>query len=690
MSQTKDAVVRVQTLSGAWENLGSDRAHGIWPEGVTATADHWGPSKASFSLHRDPGVAWPDIAAFTPVEIEIGGVLVWDGRIKETPMSQSSRVINVQCEGWQYHLDDDVYQRAYVHAKLADYKDVRGMPGAPLGASAYNAAGQVTADGGQVYLAWTNGTPLVANAQVGAIVDLGSAGAKRVVLSWESSNNTAALQFYIQGTNTPSSNSGVYENLGFIGLNSGPSGTSAFTFTSTWRYLSVNLYNPAFVGATGADHWIKFTAIKVFADTAYESANESVLKATAIIPDALDRATLLLSDDRSGIDPDATVTFAFPEFAPDGAKTAREIWSAANAVHDYDSKIAVRRRPIFRPKPSAALVEIGEWPGCSVEDASANSGEEIYNRVIVEGTTANGEKLVIERAASQGADVVGEPVTSPAPNNPSFATDTTSWTAAGGSTITRETTPGLYDTFPASGRWERTARPLLAAGDTLTETFTGTFLAGTAYILTIRLRARDVPTVVDLEFGATGDRVAAAVKVPDLVFATSTVTWTPTADQTAVTMLLRATTDTLEIYVDSLSLAVAKPTLVDRRGFRRTHILSVKNSLTPELGAQIGDVWLDAHRTTPFKGSARIAGDRAAREIATGRSVPPEQLLLRTGELLRLADRIDPDTGGHGRDGRIAEVTYSANDNSASVALDSRRTSHEALLERLAVVVGST
>lgn len=111
--------------------------------------------------------------------------------------------------------------------------------------------------------------------------------------------------------------------------------------------------------------------------------------------------------------------------------------------------------------------------------------------------------------------------------------------------------------------------------------------------------------------------------------------------------------------------------------------------MTPELGQQIGDTWLGAHRTTPLKGTVEIVGDGGARQILTGASVPPEQLLLKTGDLIRLAHRTDPDyAAGQGRDGRIAEVTYVPATDTATVAIDNRRQNVEALLERLAVVSG--
>ena len=138
-----------------------------------------------------------------------------------------------------------------------------------------------------------------------------------------------------------------------------------------------------------------------------------------------------------------------------------------------------------------------------------------------------------------------------------------------------------------------------------------------------------------------------------------------------------------------MAISVAQPTLVDRRGFRRTHVLPVKSSLTEPLGQQIGDIWLRAHRTTPLKGTVKLSGDGAVRDILTGRDIGPEELLSMTGDLMRLSHRIDPDTGGQGRDGRIAEVRYDPRTDEATVTLDSRRNSVDALLERLAVVVGS-
>ena len=76
----KDVSVRLQSLDGVWEVCGSDHARGIIPENVELRSDQWGSSRATFDLRRNPKEFWPDIGAFTPVEIEIGGARVWSGR----------------------------------------------------------------------------------------------------------------------------------------------------------------------------------------------------------------------------------------------------------------------------------------------------------------------------------------------------------------------------------------------------------------------------------------------------------------------------------------------------------------------------------------------------------------------------------------------------------------------------------
>ncbi len=695
MGQDKTVTIRMQTLDGVWETVGTDRLRGVWPENDSYTADEWGPSKCSFDLRRDPGAIFPDLSAWTPCEVEIAGVLVWDGRVKETPVREVERVVNVQGAGWQYHLDDDQYERVYAHTRLGDYRDARSFPQAPLsGSVAVRRNGVVEAGNGAIVLGFAAGASVTQGDGAAAILDLGPGStAKRVVVEYENQGITAGVyNFYVQGMDSPGQiiTAGELPVAVDVAVTAGP---QAGTLSTARRYIGLLLYKAVTGTATEtADRLVRVTACKVFADTAYESGNASALKATQIISDALDRATILLSDDRSGIDPDGTVTFNFPEFALAGQRTPREVIEAADSVHGYRKQIAVGRRPIFTPRPAVPLVEIGAWPGSEFDDPSENDGEEIYSRVIVEGTGADGSPMTVARASSQLDDVIHEPITSPAPDNPSFATDAANWTASSPSVITRTTTGGLFDSSPAGGKWDRAGNPT-ELGDALETTFTGTFQVGATYTLHVAFgyqAPKQGGGGVDVTFGAAGDR--AITTWPDTAggsFTVVTIAWTPASTQTSgVTLMLTARARTAWL-IDTLALTVATPTLVDRRGFVRTHTLPVQCGLTLELGKQIGDVFLAAHRTTPLKGTVKVTGNQACRKIQTGAGVPAEQLLLMTGELLRLSHRTDPDTGGHCRDGRIAEVTYTPATDSAVVALDSRRTSHEALLKRLAVVVGS-
>jgi hypothetical protein len=100
----------------------------------------------------------------------------------------------------------------------------------------------------------------------------------------------------------------------------------------------------------------------------------------------------------------------------------------------------------------------------------------------------------------------------------------------------------------------------------------------------------------------------------------------------------------------------------------------------------IGDAWLYQHLRAQFKGSITVKTPTSLRDYATGDSVHPSRLILQAGELIRLSDRIDPDTGQIGRDARIASVTYDHDSESVSVELDNRRDNLQNLLNRIGVV----
>src|SRR4051794_28665505 len=115
-------------MDGVWETCGTDRGGGVVPENMVLSANAWGSDQATFDLRRDPKTLWPDVRAFTPVTVDVGGRRVWSGRVKETPSKDGAdQTLSVTCEGWQYHLDDNVFERVYVHDKLGDYRDQRSF-----------------------------------------------------------------------------------------------------------------------------------------------------------------------------------------------------------------------------------------------------------------------------------------------------------------------------------------------------------------------------------------------------------------------------------------------------------------------------------------------------------------------------------------------------------------------------------
>jgi hypothetical protein len=668
---TTDAVVRLQSLDGTWETCGADRAISVDPESLQMSANEWGPDKAAFDLHRSPVAIWPDIGAFSPVEIEVGGVVVWEGRTGETPTrAGAEQVINVQCDGWQYQLDDDVYQRCYVHSKLTDWKDMRSSPAANL--VKFTSAQQVQAGQGSIVLSFPKETTAGEGTTVGVLLDLGPGGlAKRVVVTLR--GTTFPTGDYNIACRAADSVGGIPGTPGvecyeaWTGDPGSLSGVQAGTFSTACRYVAIFIVNTKTV-TRPTDHTITVTAASIFSDTAFESGNASILHASTVVQDALEKATLLLSDDFSQIE---ATSFAISDFMLGKMTTPREAIEAANAYHNWVAKLLTGRRLSFSERPTDALLEIGAWSGADLQDTSANSGAEIYTRAIVEANGADGTPLVVVRTAQQQPGVLPTTIETPGPENPSFATDTASWSTPG--SLTRNTEAGKYHSAPGCGDW---------GGGELIEACAGAFIAGITYRLAAMLNIA-VGQQVKLEVRAGKESPSATIAGTG-AYQEVSVIWTPQKNHTGVVLAFLGSVGHT-VYVDDLSTKTITPTLADRRGFRRTKVIQVSSAITPVEGSQIADIFLQSHMTTPFKGSAAISPG-GVRTILGGQPVHPSQLLLHTQELLRLSHLTDPDTGGIGRDGTIAEVTYTHKDQKAAVTLDDKRSSFDALLARLAVV----
>lgn len=385
MSET----VRVQALGGKWETLGADRFRGISAENLILSADEWGPAQCTFAIKAEPGAQRPDLLPYAPVEVEIDGILCWTGRVAARPVAE--REHQVQCEGWQFHLDDDQGDRVYVHTRLSDYRDHRSFLTADL--TVWTSGWQIESGDGVIAITLPNGAVSLNGLAGGVTLDLGpSSTARRVVVTLRGGGR-ANFNVQLRAGDIETHTSDETFTL----ATTAPTGdtTYAQTLAADRRYIRFLMNNNTGGSATGDDtSWVRLAAVKVFRSTAYESGNASILEADEVIRDVLGAAPLL--NQATTLIADAT--FAIPEYVTDGSVTPRQVIEQVNAYENYLHRIAGAdlKTLDYRPKPSAPLFEVGSWSGSEFADASV-SGESIYDKVIVEGTGPDGAQVVVVR-----------------------------------------------------------------------------------------------------------------------------------------------------------------------------------------------------------------------------------------------------------------------------------------------------
>lgn len=684
----RQVTVRLKLVGGQWETCGVDRLAGIYPEDVELTADRWGYRSAQFVLRRDPAAIWPDITAFTEVTIDVDGSRAWEGRVTDTPSRDTTdQVITVACEGWQAHLDDGLVDRVWVHDDLTAWKDYRSFPGAPLGSGTnqFPAGYQVNTGDGKISLSIPNGSPMVQNTGVAVILDLGQGRlAKRIVATWASTWTAASMKLYARGV--PDGlfhGASDYADAFLPTLTAGPT-TSAGNLGNGYRYIVLNAMYTAASTTAGLDVTVTLSSVKVFGETAYESGNASVLKASTVISDAIRAGTLKLSADMTGIEEPSSV---LPVYAPDGPRTPREHIDAVNAYHGWSTKIGRERRPIFRARSSAPKYEIGSWSGAEIQDASGGSGQDLFNRVIVTGTDPAGQPVRADVSATSLPRFAMEPASGLAWPNPSFDTNTNDWTPVT-ATLTRTTTAGEYDSSPAGGKLVGSSGVMYV--DTTT---TGTVVAGRLYEAVVRLKAN---TQIDFQsvqvIGSTGAYAQTSGIVGTAAFVTYRVLYRAAPGDTSLTLRVKSSfIGSRTLYLDTVELNQAVRTAPDRAGITRAKQLQVAAPLPSDgVAAQaIGTAWLTDKAATPFRGSLTLTGRQAIRNRLSGQPVPLHQLLADTDELINLTDRVNPDDGTVGRAARISEVTYRPVEDVATVTLDNTRSDFDALLARLQMAGGN-
>lgn len=686
LSATDTATIRAQALDGVWETIGTGRLCGVIPEQIVASWSYpWGDEQLRFSLKAARGASRPDLLPFTPVELEIGGRLVWAGRVIDVPSDDTEHQVTAQ--GWQFHLDDDLFAKAYVLTDLSRWRRRRDHLDTTLGETAVTALGDEQVGGGAIVVSFPDTTVLPAGGTAGVMLDLGpDSRAARVTFAYETSNDNNAAPSMLLDFKAGDAASGA----GAVSLNGGPfalttwgaSGSFSATITSPARYLFVNLYNATGGGAHTmvGDAWARITRAIVYAATGYESGGESALLASQVIADALTRAPLL----SQSTDLIQTTSFEIPEFAPAGYLTPRAAIEAVNAYEAYQHRIAgIDRRTLeYRPKPTSATVEVGAWSGIQVSDGSV-SGQEILNKVIVQGTGPDGEPIVAKVTTGDLDGATYTTLATPQPTNPGFEVNASGWSAVAGSAPTRDTS--VKHEGAASGRIDESW---------VTTTITG-LAPGIAYRIRCWLFKTSgyTPDPALFVFDATSGRELAttnATSVPSLgSFEQYELDFV--ADTASAKFQIDATliggVGSESVWVDTVQLFTADRTLPDRRGFGRARTLPISSAITAEVADRLGLLYLAEHVTAPFAASVSVTGN-SVRWILGGATIPPWALGDLVGEKLRVNHRVDPDTGARGRDGRIVAVSYSHDARQAAITLDERRDNFARVLAKFDAVVG--
>ena len=522
----RSTVVRLQESDGTWQDIGTDRSLGIVAEGLQLTSNTWGPDTASFELHRDPSSSWPDLDAFTPVEVEVNNQLVWKGRITETQVQDGlSRSLTVRCEGLQYQLDDDQLAVSYVQRQLSAWQPLADF--CPVSDAHLGHSGTIDIGDGGIWMGWKAGSFPQEGNMLGIVLDLGaemnasslttivdgvgygenfkspltgSATAKgfgvtfgRVqpttsIPAWNSSTGYVTNNIAYSGgivyvatassTNaTPLSNPSKWKpyihpveiqmifvhsasqvaavanrtvltakqwggNYGtqtslhgesaYIGTDSVTkrSGQSPFCVSGAIRqnprYQIILMYM-GMTSQTYAEtpqalensYGYKFSSITTYGSTDYMTqspttaiadggllgetdvtfnhiinAKTGVLTTSTVVSDIITKGTSLTPNIPT------PTSLVLPEITTDGYKTPRDMIEQLNSYHGWITRVDEQGNFTFKATPTTPLFEMGSWSGYEFNDQAASSGQDIYNRVIVEAQDAYGSPLRVAITSS--------------------------------------------------------------------------------------------------------------------------------------------------------------------------------------------------------------------------------------------------------------------------------------------------
>ena len=693
--------VYMKQPQGAVEQYASGLSNGVWPEDLDVQANEHGVESFTFTLRRDPQVEWPELQPFTPVWVVIDGQVAAAGRIAETParLGGGDDVFDVVCEGWQAHLQDDALQTWFVQASLDAWVDARTVNSTSL--TLFTTSNRGTVDQGDaVNLSLFNGTAMTVdvNGNVGVMLD---AGPRNLItnLAWTYTNTamtaTAITSCRCYGGSTDSFASATNQG-DIIAAGAGAGGATSNMATTTgsatgYRYIFVVLRGQT--GTLSADVSAKFTQLIAFTSSSYTSASASVLKASQVVSAVLPYAPFL---SQATTDISAT-TFSIPSFAGPTA-TPRDYIEAANAYHLWQWKVqdggaGEPSRLVYRAIPTTPTLVARVGKGITFDDASRNDGSDVYNRCLVEYTDPRGNDKTEERTtAGLTGGFATPPIVWDRPAevvttiSGTFETDTigatpTGWTAAAGTSVVQAAGGD------PSGRCTRITTN--GAGASLMQaTFSG-LTVGKRYRAECRINRLVGWTTgnaqVSVNIGNT-TYTAGGISVASFVVGTY-----QTVSVEFIAILSTARVDigngsadltTAVMDVDNVIIRHCVPTIVDRQGFMRTFVLSTGSAMDTSAAQQIGDTFLQAHRSTPLRGSLGVSGP--ALERTDGSPLPPHLIARHIGDGILITEQ-DPDTGSIGRLGVIAAASYTHATDTATVTIDTRRDFIDGILSRFSI-----
>lgn len=717
--------LRIQPVDGQWQTLGRGTLIHSAPRGIAPSWNVRGPDALSFDLDVDPVRSSIELREFTPVEYHPDGDdPIWSGFVYDSPRSRTG--LSVSCRGWQYAGDHDAHASMYVHGALSELKDTRGYSADPTQLGTFVTPPQVITDGGFVTLVWPKGVPIDPTNCVGVTLDQGpdpdgwatdydlegvgiatgiTSNLNMIVRCHDNMDKFIAAQGAASGTDyhDPVNAVGSYPAGGW-------GGTQSIGNHPPRRYWSIILQRNAaapVITVNASDWGFQIKVFNLYRDPAYRNASlsASALRADHVFTREAARVPQW-STDTSRI---STVSFVIPAMgAVREDQTPNEMLARADSYHRFKYGVDALARVYFEPQPAVPdLIVNTRDPGVDYKDTSHNSGAEVYNKVIVTGTSGSGEPLRVVRASASLPTADRIPAVGITIPNASADVDDAWWLKTGSapvdaSTLTRDTT--VFQSAPASVRIDAPG-----SSGTLFEWYqkvAGTFRAGLLYETTVWIRtqlAGQAGKYLTLSFGSFGyDNATVSIPTDSGYWSATawqpiTVQWTPKFDVVSTTDPLDTQAVQVRVgaltgiatatstWVDDLAITQGVASMPDRRGFMKSKTLEVQAPTDPAAMTLLGDVWLNQHLRPPFKGTLDLS---AAVVKAGGRRLHPREVAARAGDLIRLADVVDPYTGAKGRDAIMASGSASER-SSASIALDDDRSSFEALMSRMQVVQGN-